>query len=95
MRATGTPACFLREFSDTSASPLLGNIEPQRTDVGEFGGGEFHAATLASKVWNGIGSRKTVGFRPAAPTLRHNSKFWKKTKRSEGFKPFNFIGIIA
>jgi len=49
---------------------LLGDAETLPTDSGEFGGGEFHAATLESEVLKGIGSRKTVGFRPAAPSLQ-------------------------
>src|SRR5208337_3877990 len=52
-----------------------------RTDTGKFGGDELHAATLESEALKGIGSRKTVGFRPAAPPTRHNSKSWKKLKR--------------
>jgi len=68
---------------------LIDDVQAHATDIGEFGGGELHAATLESEVLKGIGSRKTVGFRPAAPLfqslstpLNLNRFQWVPRKRS-------------
>ncbi len=49
---------------------LFGNVETLRADIGKFESGKLHAATFESEALKGIGSRKTVGFRPAAPSFQ-------------------------
>ena len=74
----------------SAAIALLGNVQSLGADVGDFGGGELHAATLESDALKGTGSRKAVGFRPAAPYFQRltatptNSTFQLRSKTKFG-----------
>lgn len=56
-----------KRIPDTGVAESI-TYTDENLGLGEFGGDELHAATLVSESLKGMGSRKTVGFGPAAPT---------------------------